>query len=129
MQEIQAERRIGRLVLLEQIGSRAFGNVFKARDTELDRVVAIKIPRQGALDAVECERFLCEARSAAQLKHPNIDSVHEFGREDGSLYIVTDFVEGMTLADWLTGQLPDARGRPLSWRRLRGRCSMHMNRG
>lgn len=84
-------------------GVGAFGSVWKARDTKLDRTVAVKIPRKEQLDSAESEQFLREARSAAQLKHPNIVSVHEVGRDDGQTYIVTDYVEGVSLSSWLTG--------------------------
>ena len=84
---------VGRFQLLQKVGVGAFGAVWKARDSELDRVVAIKIPRKGQLDAIETEQFLREARAAAQLKHPNIVSVHEVGREDDVFYIVSDPVE------------------------------------
>ena len=87
-----------------RIGVGTFGFVWKARDTELDRTVAIKIPRKGQLDPDETEQFLREARAAAQLRHPNIVSVHEVGREEDTVFIVSDFVEGVTLADWLTAQ-------------------------
>jgi serine/threonine protein kinase len=78
--------------------------VWKARDKELDRTVAIKIPRQGGMTAEEQEKFFREARAAAQLRHPRIVSVHEVGRDGDSVYIVSDFVRGVTLGDWLTGQ-------------------------
>jgi serine/threonine-protein kinase len=78
--------------------------VWKARDKELDRAVAIKIPRQGGMTAEEQEKFFREARAAAQLRHPRIVSVHEVGRDGDSVYIVSDFVRGVTLGDWLTGQ-------------------------
>ena len=97
-------RTIGHFELLESIGTGGFGTVFKARDTELDRTVAVKIPRSGQLSPIEAELFLREARAAAQLKHPNIVAVHEVGREGDTIYIVSDFVEGITLADWLTAQ-------------------------
>jgi serine/threonine-protein kinase len=97
-------RTIGHFELVGQVGTGSFGSVWRARDKELDRTVAIKIPRKGQLGPAETERFLQEARSAAQLRHPNIVSVHEVGREDDTVYIVSDFVEGPTLADWLTGQ-------------------------
>ena len=71
-----------------------FGSVWKVRDTEFDRLVAVKIPRAGQLDGVEAEQFLREARAAAQVKPPNIVSVHEVGREDGTIYIVSDFIHG-----------------------------------
>jgi serine/threonine protein kinase/formylglycine-generating enzyme required for sulfatase activity len=100
---------IGQFRLIERLGMGHFGTVWKAHDTELDRFVAIKMPRQELLDAKAAEQFLREARAAAQLRHPNIVTVHEVGRHDGSIYIVSDFVEGLTLADWLTGQRPTAR--------------------
>lgn len=95
-------RTIGHFDLLEELGIGAFGSVWKARDTELDRAVAIKIPRKGHLDSAEAEQFFREARAAAQLRHPNIVAVHEVGREGDTLYIVADIVRGISLADRLT---------------------------
>ncbi|MDA1166018.1 MAG: protein kinase [Planctomycetota bacterium] len=102
-------RTIAHFALIDQLGQGAFGSVWKARDTELDRIVAIKIPRKDGLRSIEAEQFLREARAAAQLRHPSIVSVHEVGREDDTLYIVSDFIEGLSLADWLTGQRLTAR--------------------
>src|SRR5687767_15438384 len=95
-------RSIGHFQLLQPLGTGAFGTVWKAKDTELDRLVAIKIPRSGQIEPGEVEMFMREARAAAQLKHPQIVAVHEVGRENGTLYIVSDFIQGMTLADRLT---------------------------
>ncbi|MBW3538695.1 MAG: protein kinase [Planctomycetes bacterium] len=96
--------RIEQFELLHQVGLGAFGTVWKARDAHLDRVVAVKVPRSERLEPAEVERFLREARAAAQLRHPDIVSVHEIGQSDETVYIVTDFVEGVTLADWLTAR-------------------------
>ena len=93
---------IGHFDVLERLGIGAFGSVWKAKDTELDRTVAIKMPRPGQVDPRHQELFLREARAAAQLNHPSIVSVHEVGRDGDSVYIVSDYVEGVTLADWLT---------------------------
>jgi WD40 repeat protein/tRNA A-37 threonylcarbamoyl transferase component Bud32 len=97
-------QKLGHFELLERVGAGAFGTVWKARDTQLSRTVAIKLPRAERLTAVESEVFLREARAAAQLKHPHIVPVHEIGRQDESVYIVTDFVEGASLREWLTGR-------------------------
>ncbi len=95
---------LGHFELDTKLGVGAFGTVWKARDTELDRTVAVKVPRKGQLDLRETEQFLREARAAAQISHPNIVGVHEVGREGDTLYIVSDFVQGLTLSDWLSGQ-------------------------
>jgi tRNA A-37 threonylcarbamoyl transferase component Bud32 len=97
-------RTLAHFELIEQVGVGAFASVWKARDTKLDRTVAVKIPRKGQLNAKETEQFLREARAAAQLKHPSIVSVHEVGRAEDTVYIVSDFVHGATLDDWLTGR-------------------------
>jgi WD40 repeat protein/tRNA A-37 threonylcarbamoyl transferase component Bud32 len=95
---------VGHFQLVEQVGVGTFGSVWKARDKELDRTVAVKIPRKGQLDPEEAEQFLREARAAAQLRHAGIVSVHEVGREQDTVFIVSDFIDGVTLADRLTGQ-------------------------
>ena len=97
-------RRIAHFQLVEQLGIGHFGSVWKARDTELDRLVAIKLPRKDQLDPGEAELFLREARAAAQLKHPSIVSVHEVGRDEESVYIVSDYIAGANLKEWLTAQ-------------------------
>jgi tetratricopeptide (TPR) repeat protein len=102
--------RIGKFQVLDLIGQGGFGAVYKARDPELQRTVAIKMPRAGYFGSPEEEeRFLREARSAARLKHPGIVPVHEIGRERGLPYIVSDYVEGLTLSDLLTGGRPAIR--------------------
>jgi tRNA A-37 threonylcarbamoyl transferase component Bud32 len=106
----QAGRKLGRFELLETVGQGAFGTVYKARDPELDRTVAIKVPRAGNLtEGQELDRFLREARSVAQLRHPSIVTVHEVGQHDGVPYLVSDFVAGVTLADLLSARRPSFR--------------------
>jgi len=95
---------LDRFEVLESVGMGAFGAVYKARDTELERMVAIKVPRKNDLEPAELEQFLREARAAAQLKHPNIVDVHEVGSVNDTVFIVSDLIEGLTLSDWLTGQ-------------------------
>ena len=99
-----AVRTIGHFELLESVGGGHFGTVWKARDTKLDRMVAVKIPRRGQIEGAEAEMFLREARAAAQVKHPGVVGVHEVGREDGTLYIVSDFIDGCSLKEWLTSR-------------------------
>jgi serine/threonine protein kinase len=89
-------RTIAHFELLQQLGSGGFGTVWKARDAKLDRLVAIKVPRIDRQDRNNGEMFLREARAAAQLRHPHIVAVHEVGREDDTLYIVSDFIEGVS---------------------------------
>jgi WD40 repeat protein/tRNA A-37 threonylcarbamoyl transferase component Bud32 len=100
-----AGRTIGRFQVLETLGQGAFGTVYRARDPELDRAVAVKVPRAGNLSGPqELDRFLREARSVAQLRHPSIVAVHEVGQQDGLPYLVSDFVSGVTLADLLSAR-------------------------
>lgn len=96
--------QIGHFKLLEKIGTGAFGTVWSAQDTQLDRLVAIKIPRKGHLNSEDVEKFIHEARVAAGLRHPNIVRVHEVGKEGDRIYIVTDIVHGVDLAKWLARQ-------------------------
>jgi eukaryotic-like serine/threonine-protein kinase len=96
-------RRLGKFELLEELGVGSYGYVFRARDTELDRIVAIKILRAGRLAGRDdIERFLREARSAAHLKHPGVVSLYDSGQtDDGTCFLVEEFVQGTTLAERL----------------------------
>src|SRR5262249_30189424 len=102
--------KLGKFELLDTVGQGACGTVYKARDPELDRTVAVKVPRAGNLAGPqELDRFLREARSAAQLRHPSIVPVHDVGRAGGVPYLVSDFVQGVTLADLLSARRPGFR--------------------
>jgi serine/threonine protein kinase len=97
---VESSRRLGKFELLEELGRGSFGQVYRARDTELDRIVAIKTLRAGQLAGrEEIDRFVREARSAAQLKHPGLVALYETGETpEGLFYLVEEFVQGQTLA-------------------------------
>ena len=103
--------RIGRYELIDELGVGSFGYVFQAKDLELDRVVAVKVQRaSGVAGQEDLERFVREARSAAQLQHPGIVAIYDTGQtEDGVGYLVTEFVEGQTLESWLNHHRPTAQ--------------------
>jgi WD40 repeat protein len=108
--DVELPRMLGRFQLLELLGYGSFGTVYKARDAELDRLVAVKLPRAGCFATPEEEaRFLREARSAGQLTHPGIVPIHEIGYQDGLPYLVSDYVEGRTLAALLAERRPGFR--------------------
>ncbi|MBI3837012.1 MAG: SUMF1/EgtB/PvdO family nonheme iron enzyme [Planctomycetia bacterium] len=98
-------QQLGKFELIQAVGHGTFGTVYRARDKQLDRTVAVKVPRSGQLATEEDEdRFLREARNAAQLQHTGIVPVFEVGRSDMFPYIVSEFVEGVTLADALSAR-------------------------
>src|SRR6516225_2155313 len=99
------QRTLGKFELLGLVGAGAVGSVYKARDTELGRTVAVKVPRAGNLGSSgDADRFLREARSVAQLRHPSIVPVFEIGQDSGLPYLVSEFVHGITLGDLLTSE-------------------------
>jgi serine/threonine protein kinase len=95
--------RLGRFELEAELGVGSFGHVFRARDTELDRPVALKIQRAGSITSGEtAERFHREARSVARLKHRGIVALYDTGTtEDGICFLVSEFIEGNTLEEAL----------------------------
>jgi hypothetical protein len=88
---------------LEHVGRGHFGDVFKATDSRLQRFVAVKVPRTSDLTARERDAFLREARTAAKLRHPNIVTVHDVGTTDEGIYIASEFIDGVNLADLIAG--------------------------
>jgi serine/threonine-protein kinase len=95
-------RPLGKFQLLERVGLGAFGAVWRARDTVLDRIVALKIPHASLLSSeVDQQRFYREARAAAQLRHPGIVTVHEVQTLEGLPTLVADFIDGVPLKDLL----------------------------
>jgi serine/threonine protein kinase len=90
------------LEILELIGQGGMGAVYRARQKELDRIVALKIlPPSIGQEAGFAERFAREARALARLHHPNIVTLFEFGRADGLFFFLMEFVDGVTLRELL----------------------------
>src|SRR6185295_13075692 len=89
-----------RFEIFEQIGSGGFGTVWRARDSKLERIVAIKVPHANRLAEGKIDQFLLEAKAAAKLRHPNIIAVHDFGVAGEVAYIVYEYVAGPNLAQW-----------------------------
>ena len=90
--------RLGPYEILVSLGAGGMGEVYQARDTRLDRLVAIKIlPLQRSGDAERKLRFLQEAKAASALNHPNIVTIYDVGSESGVDYIAMEFVDGQTL--------------------------------
>ena len=107
---IGEQRTIGHFELLGEVGHGASGSVWKALDTKLDRIVAIKIPRVDITGGSSSnEQFLREARAVAQLNHPSIVPVYEVGVLDDEIYIVSDFVEGVSMFDYCSVHRMSAR--------------------
>ncbi|MGH9939750.1 MAG: protein kinase domain-containing protein, partial [Blastocatellia bacterium] len=91
-------KTLGHYRILELLGRGGMGEVYKAKDTTLGREVAIKVLHSNlSIDQDRLRRFAQEARAASALNHPNIITIHEFGREDGVHFIVSEFIEGETL--------------------------------
>jgi serine/threonine protein kinase/Tol biopolymer transport system component len=104
-------RTISHYQVLEKLGEGGMGEVWKARDTRLNRLVAIKaLPPDKTADPDRKARFVQEARAASALNHPNIVTIHDILSEDGHDFIVMEFVAGKTLAAKIAGKelrLPD----------------------
>ena len=93
---------LGHYRVIEQIGAGGMGVVYRAHDEQLDRDVAIKLLPTGMLvDEAARKRFRKEALTLAKLNHPNIATVHEFGSQSGTDYLVTEYIAGLTVDERL----------------------------
>src|SRR6266849_3012382 len=89
----------GHYRILQMIGAGGMGEVYRAYDEQLERDVALKVlPADTLSDARARARLLREARTASQLNHPNICTIHEVGEVDGQTYIAMELVEGQSLS-------------------------------
>ncbi|PCC72072.1 Tetratricopeptide repeat-containing protein [Nannocystis exedens] len=104
---VLAPRRLGRYVLLEELGRGGMGAVFGAYDPELDRKIAVKVLAGDGGDPTRQARLLREAQALARLAHPNVVAVHDVGLIDGQVYVAMEYVQGESLRAWL------GRGRSL----------------
>src|SRR4029079_17937629 len=93
------------------LGQGGMGRVFAARDTELDRPVAVKVMRGDLAGAQMAERLLRESRAMARLNHPGVVTVYDVGRHEGNVFIAMELIAGVTLQHW-------RRARPRTWREI-----------
>ncbi|MGH9318159.1 MAG: serine/threonine-protein kinase, partial [Thermoanaerobaculia bacterium] len=105
---LSAGTRLGPYEILASVGAGGMGEVYRARDTRLDRTVAIKVlPSHLSENAEIRQRFEREAKTISSLSHPHICALHDVGHQDGTDYLVMEYLEGETLTDRLSrGPLP-----------------------
>src|SRR6266446_1978233 len=104
MMTLAAGTKLGRYEIRSKIGEGGMGEVYRARDTKLNRDVAIKVlPAAFSQDEDRLRRFEQEAQAASALNHPNILAVYDVGTHDSAPYVVSELLEGETLRDRLLG--------------------------
>ncbi|MBA2542205.1 MAG: serine/threonine protein kinase, partial [Deltaproteobacteria bacterium] len=101
--ELRRGATVGRFLVLGRLGAGGMGVVYAAYDPELDRRVALKLLRGSSREDDVRARLLREAQAAARLSHPNVVSVFDIGVFEGRVYFAMEYVEGVTLAEWLRG--------------------------
>ncbi len=104
--EARAVVRWGRLDLLELVGHGTFGDVYRARDTQLQRQVAVKLLRVAGPHKTRVDRMLREARALARVHHPNVVVVHDAEERDGRVGLCMEFIRGRNLAQILESDGP-----------------------
>ncbi len=105
---------LGRYTIIDLVGTGGMGAVYRARDAELDRVVALKVlrPVGDETSLAERARFLAEAQTLARMSHVNIVTVFDVGEVDGQMFIAMELIDGVSLREW-------QNERPRGWREVR----------
>jgi len=119
--------KLGPYDIQSLLGSGGMGEVYRARDARLDRIVAIKVlPKSYSEDGERLQRFMQEARAAAALNHPNILSIFDIGEERGAPYIVSELLEGQTLRERIrSGPLASRKAIDYALQVARGLAAAH----
>src|SRR5438067_4178121 len=108
---LQSGDRIGPYEILDLLAKGGMGEVYRARDTKLNRPVAVKFLSGDLADAAARRRFQREAQMASSLNHPHILTVYDAGEIEGKQCLVTEYIDGGTLTDW-------ARREKRTWRQV-----------
>ncbi len=99
------EQQFPHLEILHKVGQGGMGTVYCARQKSLDRLVALKVIKPDAQSKTDfADRFVREAKALAQLNHPNIVTVHDFGEQDDNYYFIMEYVDGINIRQMLQGQ-------------------------
>src|SRR5450759_4662725 len=124
---LSAGSRLGPYEILAPLGAGGMGEVYRARDSRLQRDVAIKVlPASFSQDADRLRRFELEARAAGVLNHPNITAVYDIGTHDGAPYVVSELLEGETLRGRLSGgALPPRKATDFALQMAHGLAAAH----
>ncbi len=127
MPSLEPGERLGPYEIVSPLGAGGMGEVYRARDSRLDREVAVKIlPREMAADPERLRRFEVEARAVGQLNHPGLLTLHDLGEHDGQPYLVTELLEGRSLREVLEhGALAPRKALELAAQVARGLAAAH----
>jgi serine/threonine protein kinase len=107
VEALEGGRRVGHYEIVEKLGQGGWGAVYKARDTRLDRLVALKVLSATRLaDEKHRRRFMQEARSASALNHPNIVTIYDIVSAGSEYYIAMEYIEGQTPRE-MAERIPD----------------------
>ena len=123
---LSAGARLGPYEILSPLCAGGMGEVYRARDSRLERDVAVKVLPEGLVaDAESLSRFEREAKAVAALSHPNILAIHDFGREGRVAYAVMELLEGETLRDKLSGTIPQRKALEYALQVAQGLAAAH----